>query len=342
MSAPAPTMSSTSSGSLRPGRSGSRASFRLASVIDPIGTCHGLNSPNSPRMVTRVRQGKPQFFNSENMLMQLPTPLLCISSAARWPPSVAPAASADALLLGGQHDVMDVGVVDAQLDQPAMAGIGHVADLADADAAELRIDRVRPAAGWLVRSSTSSSSVVSCGSLRRKRRRPAPARAAAAPRMKSAAFSAIMMIGALMLAPTRSGITEPSTTRRPSTPWTRNSPSTTAIRSDCEPHLAGAERVMDGDAVGADMGVEVGIIDGIRRRARFPRSMNGAITGCRHTSRAIRRPGAQGLPVDLGREEILPDARRRQRIGGRRVRPRRGSAAAAPRRGRHSRPRRRA
>jgi hypothetical protein len=62
-----------------------------SSVIEPIGTCHGLNSPNSPRMVTSTKQGKPQFFSSENMLMQLPTPLDCINSVARWPPSAAPA-----------------------------------------------------------------------------------------------------------------------------------------------------------------------------------------------------------------------------------------------------------
>jgi len=36
-------------------------------------------------------QPKPQLRNSENMLMQLPTPLDCMSSAARWPPSAAPA-----------------------------------------------------------------------------------------------------------------------------------------------------------------------------------------------------------------------------------------------------------
>ena len=34
--------------------------------------------------------------------------------------------------------------MDAQLDQAAVPGIGHVADLADADPAELRIDRVGP------------------------------------------------------------------------------------------------------------------------------------------------------------------------------------------------------
>ena len=61
-------------------------------VACPIGTCQGLPSPNSPRMPTTARNGKRQFFNSEKVLMQLPTPLLCISSAARSPPSQAPAA----------------------------------------------------------------------------------------------------------------------------------------------------------------------------------------------------------------------------------------------------------
>jgi hypothetical protein len=40
-----------------------------------------------------------------------------------------------------------------------------------------------------------------------------------------------MMTGALMLPPTRSGITEASTTRSRSIPKTRNSPSTTAMLS---------------------------------------------------------------------------------------------------------------
>jgi hypothetical protein len=45
----------------------------------------------------------------------------------------------------------------------------------------------------------------------------------------SAAFSAIMMVGALVLPETRRGITEASTTLRPSTPQTRNFASTTAM-----------------------------------------------------------------------------------------------------------------
>ena len=50
----------------------------------------------------------------------------------------------DPFLLGRQHDVGDVGIVAAQRDQPAVAGIRHIADLADADAPKLRVDRIRP------------------------------------------------------------------------------------------------------------------------------------------------------------------------------------------------------
>lgn len=46
-----------------------------AGVLDPIGTCQGLNSPHSPRIVTMVTNGIWQTWGSDNMLMQLPTPL---------------------------------------------------------------------------------------------------------------------------------------------------------------------------------------------------------------------------------------------------------------------------
>ena len=49
--------------------------------------------------------------------------------------------------------------------------------------------------------------------------------------MRSPAFSAIIKVAALVLPETRSGITEASTTRRPSTPRTRNAGSTTAPAS---------------------------------------------------------------------------------------------------------------
>src|SRR6516165_6195608 len=56
-------------------------------------------------------------------------------------------------------------------------------------------------------------------------------------RIRSAAFSAIMITGALMLPPTRSGITEASTMRSASTPRTLSSGSTTAAGSLGRPIL---------------------------------------------------------------------------------------------------------
>jgi hypothetical protein len=63
-------------------------------VAFPIGICHGLNSAHSPRIVTNVRNGRRQLAASENMFTQLPTPLDCINSTERSPPSQAPADSA--------------------------------------------------------------------------------------------------------------------------------------------------------------------------------------------------------------------------------------------------------
>ena len=48
------------------------------------------------------------------------------------------------------------------------------------------------------------------------------------PRIKSAAFSAIMITGEFVLPLVIVGITEASTTRRPAMPWTRSRSSTTA------------------------------------------------------------------------------------------------------------------
>src|SRR3954449_4756077 len=60
----------------------------------------------------------------------------------------------------------------------------------------------------------------------------------------SAAFSPIMIDGALVLPDVSVGMIEASATRRPAMPWTRSWASTTAIGSD--PHLAGADRVVGG------------------------------------------------------------------------------------------------
>ena len=104
----------------------------MGSVIEPIGTCHGLKSSNSPRIVTRITHGTAQFRSSENVLMQLPTPLDCISSAARSPPSVAPSARPAPSASRGQHHIDDLVVLTAQRDQPREPVIRDVADLADA------------------------------------------------------------------------------------------------------------------------------------------------------------------------------------------------------------------
>ena len=112
-----------SSDLLRPRRRASTVhAHQLAArpgVAWPIGTCQGLNSAHSPRMVTSVRQRKAAGRGSESMLMQLPTPLDCISSTARCAAEPGAGGEPDAFLLGGQHGGLDGGVAMRQLDQAA-------------------------------------------------------------------------------------------------------------------------------------------------------------------------------------------------------------------------------
>src|SRR3546814_11994463 len=77
--------------------------FSAGSVACPIGFCHGLNSAQSPRIVTSLSSGKRVIACSASVLMQLPTPLGCLSSpprpprrhaAARAPPTPSSAVSA--------------------------------------------------------------------------------------------------------------------------------------------------------------------------------------------------------------------------------------------------------
>jgi hypothetical protein len=120
------------------------ADRKASSVIVPIGTCQGLNSSNSPRLVTSTTQGKPQLPSSENILMQLPTPLDCISKAARWPPSEAPATRPTPSSSVVRTNVGDARIVAAQRDQTAMAGVGYMTHLANADAPEMGVYRIGP------------------------------------------------------------------------------------------------------------------------------------------------------------------------------------------------------
>ena len=82
--------------------------FKAGSVACPIGTCQGLNSAHSPRMVTSISKGKREMVASESMLMQLPTPLDCIKTHAAHPAEPGARRDGDAFFLGRQHIRGDV------------------------------------------------------------------------------------------------------------------------------------------------------------------------------------------------------------------------------------------
>ena len=68
--------------------------LRHVSTAFPIGICQGFCSPNSPLMETMVRKGKRPALIKDSILMQFPTPLLCIKSTPRLPPRWLPASRA--------------------------------------------------------------------------------------------------------------------------------------------------------------------------------------------------------------------------------------------------------
>jgi hypothetical protein len=51
---------------------------------------------------------------------------------------------ADAFFFRGQYHVDDLRIALAQRDELAVPGIGHIADLANADAAKMCVDRIGP------------------------------------------------------------------------------------------------------------------------------------------------------------------------------------------------------
>ena len=91
-----------------------------------IGTCHGLNSPHSPRIVTSATKGVRHCATSENMLTQLPTPLDCISITPRWPPSHASQHGDAFPVLSAQWRIEGSAWI---ADQLRVAAVRHIGDL---------------------------------------------------------------------------------------------------------------------------------------------------------------------------------------------------------------------
>src|SRR5256885_12630271 len=110
----------------------------------PIGYCHGFPSPKSPRMLTRLRNGKCPPLIRDSMLMQLPVPLDCIKRTPRAPPRSAPA-KRHTLFLCGQRDRLRAGIGERAVDQDAVAGIRHIGELRDVVAAQQVVELVLPA-----------------------------------------------------------------------------------------------------------------------------------------------------------------------------------------------------
>ena len=80
------------------------------------------------------------------MLMQLPAPEDCMSSAPRCAAEPCAGEHRDAFLLGGERDRLHVGVGVAVEDELRVARVGHVRDLLDVEPLERLEDVGRPEA----------------------------------------------------------------------------------------------------------------------------------------------------------------------------------------------------
>ena len=113
-------------------------------VARPIGYCQGFFSPKSPRMLTSISSGKRPPLVNDNMLMQLPTPLLCNNKTPRAS-EIGTSQQGNILLLRRQGHRMHLRVRQGEVDEAAMSGIGHVGKLHDLVLARQIVDVVLPA-----------------------------------------------------------------------------------------------------------------------------------------------------------------------------------------------------
>ena len=127
--------------------------------------------------------------------------------------------------------------------------------------------------------------------------------------MMSAAFSPIMMVGALRLPVVIEGMIEASTTRSASTPITRVCGSTTASGSLARAHLARAAGMIGALDLVADEGVDRLVVDAIGARLDFAAAV-GIEGGLRENLAGQPHAGAHFRPVVWLAHVIELDARR--------------------------------